>query len=137
MRVRASRRWAIESEYKMIGLIIIGLIVLIMGKLKLTKTITLNGKSARWYGLTLILTALPFALIVGGLIAAITPDAVLSHPLWRRVINYTVLISYMVILALPFRDRKRTSQADEQMITAQPDGAPNPHSPSAQGAGGR
>jgi len=104
----------------MIGLIIIGLIVLIVGEVRLTKAIMLNGKSARWYGLALMLTALPFALIAGRLIAAITPDAVLVHPLWKRVINYTVLIGYMVILALPFRDRKRANQADEQLMAAQP-----------------
>lgn len=91
----------------MIALIIIGLVILSIGKVKLTRSIVLVGRKARWYGLTLVLTAIPFALIVGGLIAAITSPAVLDHPLWRRVINYGVLIAYMVLLALPFRERNK------------------------------
>ena len=46
------------------GLIVIGLIVLAIGKLKLTPTIVLEGVRARWYGLTLILTAFPFQWLV-------------------------------------------------------------------------
>lgn len=89
----------------MIGLIIIGIVVLALGKLKLTRSLVLVGKRARWYGLTLVITAIPFTLIVGGLIGAVTPESVLTHPLWRRVINYGVLIAYLVLLALPFRER--------------------------------
>ena len=95
----------------MVLLLIIGLIVLAVGKLKLTRQIVLVGKQARWYGLILALTAIPFSLIIGGAIAAITPDDVLNHPLWRRVINYGLLISYMVLLALPFRERTKSDTA--------------------------
>ena len=95
----------------MILLIIIGIVVLAVGKLRLSRSIVLVGKRARWYGLTLVLTAIPFTLIVGGLIAAVTPEPVLAHPVWRRVINYGLLIAYLVLLALPFHERKKIGRA--------------------------
>jgi hypothetical protein len=93
----------------MIALLLVGLIVLIVGKLRLTRSIGLTGKRARWYGLTLLLTAIPFTLLVGTAVAAITPESVLTHPLWSRIINYGLVIAYLVLLALPFRERQSVS----------------------------
>jgi hypothetical protein len=99
----------------MILLIIIGIVVLIVGKLRLTRSLVLVSKRARWYGLTLVITAIPFTLIVGGLVAAVTPESVLTHPVWRRLINYALLIAYLVLLALPFRahEKPETSKLPE------------------------
>ena len=94
----------------MIALILIGLIVLIIGKVRLTRSIRLTGKRARWYGLSLLVTAIPFTLVVGTVVAYITPESVLSSVLWSRVINYGLLISYMILLALPFRQRSAPHQ---------------------------
>jgi hypothetical protein len=93
----------------MIALLLIGLVVLIIGKLRLTRSIRLAGKRARWYGLTLFVTAIPFALLIGALVRSITPEAVLINPLWGRVINYGIAITYLVLLALPFRERNNVS----------------------------
>jgi hypothetical protein len=117
----------------MIGLMIIGLVVLAIGKLKLTRAIVLVGKKARWYGLTLLLTAIPFTLLVGGIIAAVTPAEILNHPLWRRAINYGVLISYMVLLALPFRER--TDSNTVQVSQNTPNQASDATSEPAPGTG--
>lgn len=87
----------------MLLMIIVGIVVLIAGKLKLTRSISLSGRRARWYGATLILTAIPFTLLFGGLLAVLLPESVLGHPVYRRVLNYAVLIGYLVLLALPFR----------------------------------
>lgn len=89
----------------MILLVIIGIVVLAVGKLKLTPSLVLTGKKARWYGLTLMLTAIPFTLVIGNLIAAVIPEALLAHPVGRRIINYSLLIGYLLLLALPFRER--------------------------------
>jgi hypothetical protein len=96
----------------MIGMIILGIIVLAMGKLKVTRSIVLVGKRARWYGLTLIISAIPFTLIVGGLIAAVTPESVLANPVLRRFINYGLFIAYVGLLVLPFREREHPETND-------------------------
>jgi len=88
-------------------MIIVGIILLAVGKLRLTKSLVLVGKKARWYGLTLVITAIPFTLIVGGLIAAVIPESVLAHPVWYRAINVGVLSVYLVLLARPFCERQK------------------------------
>lgn len=111
----------------MIAVMIIGLVVLALGKVKVTRAIVLTGKRARWYGLTLFLTAIPGAMIVGGIvslffggiIAAIAPDHGFGHFL-RLAINYGVLITYMVLLALPFLDRTKPETTMISEKDAQP-----------------
>jgi hypothetical protein len=93
----------------MILLIIIGIVVLAVGKLKVTRTFVLVGKKARLYGLTLVITAIPFTMLVGGAIAAVTPESVLAHPLWRRLLNFGLLTGYLLVLALPFRERAKSA----------------------------
>jgi protein-S-isoprenylcysteine O-methyltransferase Ste14 len=104
----------------MILMIMIGVVVLVVGKLKLTRSLVLVGKRARMYGLALIITAIPFALIVGGLIAVMIPESILAHPAWGRIINYTLLISYLVLLALPFREREKHEAPSELRLPNQP-----------------
>lgn len=89
----------------MLLLIIIGIVLLAVGKLKLTRSIVLTGKRARLYGLTLVITAVPYGLIVGGIIAAVAPEAILANPGLRIAMNYALVITYLVLMALPFRDR--------------------------------
>jgi len=45
-------------------LMMIGLVVCAIGKLKLTPAITLVGRRARWYGITLFATATPFSWLL-------------------------------------------------------------------------
>ena len=113
----------------MIAVMIIGLVVLALGKVKVTREIVLTGKRARWYGFTLFLTAIPGAKIVGavvnlffgGIIAAIAPDHGIGIFL-RLAINYSVLIIYMVLLALPFLDRTKP----EATTISEKDAEPRP-----------
>ena len=102
----------------MILLMIIGIVVMAVGKLRLTRSLVLVGRRARWYGLTLFLTAIPFTLIVATVVAAITPESVLTHPVWRRVINYGLVIAYLVLLALPFRERPKDDENEPPTIAA-------------------
>jgi len=96
----------------MILLIIVGIVVLAVGKLKLTRSIVLTGKKARWFGLMLFVTAVPFSLIVGGLLAVMTPESILANPGLSTAMNYALVIGYIVLLALPFRDREKTDVND-------------------------
>ena len=84
---------------------VIGLIVLAIGKLKLTPTITLDGVRARWYGLTLILTAFPFQWVVRQGFLAL-PSQIAQDGMWGMVISVLAVIGYAVLVALPFRERK-------------------------------
>jgi hypothetical protein len=87
-------------------LMIIGLVVCAIGKLKLTPTITLEGVRARWYGLTLFITAIPFYWLVRQLYLLVLPSQILHDKNWTMVIGIVTVIGYIVLLALPFRARK-------------------------------
>jgi len=102
----------------MILLMLIGILVMAVGRLRLTRSLVLVGRRARWYGLTLFLTAIPFTLIVATINAAIMPASALVHPAWRRVINYGLVIAYLVLLALPFRERAKDEKNKPPTITA-------------------
>ena len=88
------------------GLIIIGLVVLAIGKLKLTPQIILEGVRARWYGLTLVVTAIPFQWLMQHLFLLVLPSQILQDRIWLMVLSIVTVIGYVVLLALPFRERK-------------------------------
>jgi hypothetical protein len=90
----------------MYGLMIIGLVVCAIGKLKLTPTITLEGVRARWYGLTLFATATPFYWLMRQLYLLALPSRILHDRIWLMAISTVTVIGYIVLLALPFRERK-------------------------------
>jgi hypothetical protein len=87
-------------------LMFIGLVVCAIGKLKLTPTITLEGVRARWYGLTLFVTAIPFYWLVRQLYLLALPSQIMHDKNWMMVIGIVTVIGYIVLLALPFRARK-------------------------------
>ena len=87
-------------------LMIIGLVVCAIGKLKLTPTITLVGVRARWYGLTLFATAIPFYWLLRRIFLALIPSEILHNGIWMMAISVVTVIGYIVLLALPFRERK-------------------------------
>jgi hypothetical protein len=88
-------------------LMIIGLVVCAIGKLKLTPTITLEGVRARWYGLALFITAIPYYWLARYLFLMLLPSQVLHDQLFMSVIAIVTVIGYVVLLALPFRERKQ------------------------------
>jgi len=90
----------------MYALVIIGLVVCATGKLRLTRTITLEGVRARWYGLTLFATAIPFFWLMRQLYSLALPNQILHDRIWSMVISIVTVIGYVVLLALPFRERK-------------------------------
>jgi hypothetical protein len=89
----------------MYGLMIIGLVVCAIGKLKLTPTITLVGIRARWYGITLFISAVPVSWVLRQLLLLL-PSQILQNQLCISGISITAVICYIVLLALPFRERK-------------------------------
>ena len=90
----------------MYALMIIGLVVCATGKLRLTPAITLRGVRARWYGLTLFATAIPFFWLMRQLYSLALPNQILHDRIWSMMIPIVTVIGYVVLLALPFRERK-------------------------------
>jgi hypothetical protein len=87
-------------------LMIIGLVVCAIGKLKLTPTITLEGVRARWYGLTLVVTSIPYYWVSRYIFLLLLPSQVIHNQLFMSAIAIVTVIGYMVLLALPFRVSK-------------------------------
>jgi hypothetical protein len=100
----------------MLLLIIVGIGVLAVGKLKLTRSIVLTGQRARWYGLMLVVTAIFFGLGAGSFLAQIVPEYILRNPGLRTTIDYALVIGYIVLLALLFREHGE-SDADNSPQT--------------------
>jgi hypothetical protein len=86
----------------MIALLIVGVVVYCAGDLRVTRSVRLEGKRARQYGVTLMLTALPLELLVRYLLGLVLPQSVRDHPVWPWAITYTILVACLVLLILPF-----------------------------------
>ena len=87
-------------------LLIIGIVVCVIGKLKLTPTITLEGVRARWYGLTLLLTAIPFDWLIKQLFYLLVRSQIFTERNQIGTVCFIAAMIYLVLLALPFRARK-------------------------------
>ena len=74
--------WVVRLLTIMYVLMFIGLVVCAIGKLKLTPTITLVGVRARWYGLTLFATAIPFYWLVRQLYLIALPSLFSRRRFW-------------------------------------------------------
>ena len=89
----------------MILIVIIALYVLISGKFRITRSFSVTGKRARWYGATLLVALVPAVMLIRSILPLIFPEAFLIDPVWSRMLNAAFLFAYMFLLALPFRDR--------------------------------
>lgn len=87
----------------MLGLLVIGAVILIVGKVKLTKSIVLVGKPARSYAKLLMVSSIPFQIFVAPLVTKVTPLEILLDPIWSRVLNYGLIIVFLLLLVIPYR----------------------------------
>ena len=83
-------------------LIIFGVWVIISGKIKITKAFSLDGKLARLYGLAFVISILPVSKTIELLISKVFLSNDNSGSVWSVVIHYIFLISYAILLTLPF-----------------------------------
>ncbi len=90
----------------MVFLILIGIILLFVKRVRITDSLVLSGNRAHGYGLALAVTAFPFSMLLDRL----TPEALLAHPIGSYAITACLYIAYVIVLALPFRDRKKTEE---------------------------
>ena len=106
-RVPARLRSLVRLLDVMYVLMVIGLVVCAIGKLKLTRAITLEGMRARWYGVALFVTAIPFYWLAKHLFVLVLPRQVLGDRSCMMLIAPVTIISYVILLALPFRERRK------------------------------
>lgn len=89
----------------MILIVIISFYVLISGRFRITRSFSVTGKRARYYGATLLVALVPAVMLIRNILPHIVPEAFLVDPVWSRLLNAAFLFAYMFLLALPFRDR--------------------------------
>ncbi len=75
----------------MILMIILGVVVLIVGKIKITRRISLTGKPARTYGISLIVLAIPVTLVSRQLAGPLLSGLGMATPVSYGVLNILVL----------------------------------------------
>jgi hypothetical protein len=91
----------------MVILVLAGLWALLLGRIRITSGLSLEGRRARWYGLALLVAA-PIYGIVGGLaagvIASVAPTMA-GNEVLGMVARAAVLVAIIVGLVPLFRDK--------------------------------
>jgi uncharacterized membrane protein len=90
----------------MVLMILAGLWALILGRLTITESLSLDGKRARLYGATLIAFALLVMSWLGPLIGRQLPASLRENDVASIVVNAVVAAAIIVALTIPFRDRR-------------------------------
>ncbi len=89
----------------MVLLMLFGLWVIITGKVIITKNISFAGKKARIYGLLLIALSVPWSVVVSYLLQLVLPASLLVNSYVEIIINAILIILFVVLLAIPFREQ--------------------------------
>jgi hypothetical protein len=77
---------------------------IIAKRVRITRTLTLTGRNARNYGITLLLILIPAGLLINLALGLILPEAVNADPIAGRLIRIVLLGAMLVLLAFGFRD---------------------------------
>ncbi len=91
----------------MVILALAGLWALAFGRIRITSSLSLEGRRARFYGLALLVAALVYGLlggVVAGVIAGLAP-ALAANEVLGMVARVGILIAIIVGLVPLFRDK--------------------------------
>ena len=98
----------------MILLLLVGIVVLLVGDLRVTHSFRLTGSRARLYGATLILLALPVTflsrLLGPPVLSALHFDNVIGY----RISNLVVLATTFILPALAFSSKEPTAESQNE-----------------------
>ena len=95
----------------MLLLIAVGIYAVVRQRISISRRLSLRGKAARSYGLSLIALAVPLAIIVNFVIRPILPAAILTNLLFLSIFNTACLAVIGLGLALPFLASQKASEA--------------------------
>jgi hypothetical protein len=91
----------------MVFLALAGLWALLMGRIAITSSWSLEGRRARWYGLTLLIAA-PIYGFAGGLVAAAAANlapSLAANEVLGMITRLAVLVAIVVGLVPLFREK--------------------------------
>jgi len=97
----------------MILMIIVGIVVLITKRIKITRHFVISGSQAKSYGIALIAVAIPATILLNVVARLWIPRWVLASPIYRPLMNATFLAAVMLGLAFYFRDKISEQVASE------------------------
>ncbi len=117
----------------MIGLILIGLFALIFQKMVITNNLALRGKSARYFGLTLVLLSFPLDWGMDLFLETFNLSQFLEDAPYGGLFNMTVFCLVFIVVFIPFLKKQKKeiiskqsevgSTPEAQPVTMQNDGA--------------
>ena len=91
----------------MVILALAGLWALAFGRITITSSLSLEGRRARFYGLTLLVAALVYGLL-GGVVAAVLASfapALAAHEVLGMIVRVAIIIAIAVGLVPLFREK--------------------------------
>lgn len=98
----------------MVLLILISLIAIITGRISISNWLRLEGKYARYYGLTLLLFSYPLGILLTVIAVTISslvlPETTLQNPIFNKVLGVALTFLLAVLIALPFKHSQGESK---------------------------
>ena len=113
---------------EMILLILVGVVVLVIGKVKVTRRFSLTGRQARLYGLSLIVLALPIAIVSRSIVPPLLSIVKVDTPIGYRLANLVVLAISFIVPALVIKSTvPQKNESDDESRTPSPDEKEDPY----------
>ncbi len=86
-------------------LVLFGLFAILFGKVAITKSLRLEGKRARIYGLLLIVLTIPYGFVMSAILSPILPVA-LAAGRGKVIVDMFLVLLLAVLLMLLFQEKK-------------------------------
>lgn len=89
----------------MLFLLMLGLYMILVKKLVITRNFSLHNEAARNYGIALLIATIPLTIVFNYILHTVLPQGILAVPLYRGIVNALILFAIGIGLALPFREK--------------------------------
>lgn len=86
--------------------------VIIVKRVRITRTFTLTGAKARTFGITLLVLCFPVLVVINLVLGAVLPDFVLQTPFLPKLLVVALFGAFAFGLAAYFRDEPEAPSAD-------------------------
>lgn len=97
----------------MILLILVGIVVLVVGKVSITRSFRLTGRRARLYGVALIALAIPLTVLFRWVAPPLLSAIHLDNAVGYRIANFVFLASVLIVPALGFKSMEPSNKSQD------------------------
>lgn len=87
----------------MVLMMLAGLFALLAGRITISRKLSLSGRYARFYGIALLVAAIPTSIVLSVLAAVILPSSALESSTVSLIVSVIGVVAVVVGLAVPFQ----------------------------------